>query len=363
MIKRCGFTLIELIITIGMVAFLTISIVMVYLSCFRAFNAGNDRSKIRTQLSQAMEKISRDVYKTKSITVCNATTLTITAGSYSLSNNNLIGPTGAIKATGIQPQSTVVSWGTTPALFVCSNGEVTIDMTAVNNSGTKNSETVHMKTQVRPRNMPVGLVGWWSMNEGSGTSTTADSSGNGYGGTLIASPTWTTDHLSVANKALSFNGTTQYVTTTNLDLNILTFAGWIKRGDKAATCGIATCDRLIGCNGSNGWAVYFQGNTSDKIEFGKVGVWERGSTATITDTAWHHIAVTYNGTTIYFYIDGLLDSTSTYADTFNSSSVTYSIGTIINGYTQFFNGSMDELRVYNRVLSPTEIWHIYRGDS
>ena len=51
-----------------------------------------------------------------------------------------------------------------------------------------------------------GLVGWWKLDDGSGTSA-MDSSGNGNTGTLNNSPTWTTSGMN--GGALTFNGTNQ----------------------------------------------------------------------------------------------------------------------------------------------------------
>src|ERR1019366_5109600 len=57
-------------------------------------------------------------------------------------------------------------------------------------------------------NTTTGLVGWWKLDDGSGTSA-ADSSGTGNTGTLTNGPAWTTGGMN--NGALSFNGTNSYV--------------------------------------------------------------------------------------------------------------------------------------------------------
>jgi hypothetical protein len=76
--------------------------------------------------------------------------------------------------------------------------------------------------------MPVsGLVGWWKLDETSGTSA-ADSSGNGYTGTTSSSTNWTTSGMN--NGALTFNGTTDYVSIpAGLSLGTTyTMSAWVK---------------------------------------------------------------------------------------------------------------------------------------
>ena len=69
--------------------------------------------------------------------------------------------------------------------FSCSGNQVTIDLTALNSG-----QSVCMRSLVSPVNPVVyGLVGWWKLDDASGTSAT-DSSGNGNAGTLTNGPAW-----------------------------------------------------------------------------------------------------------------------------------------------------------------------------
>lgn len=88
--------------------------------------------------------------------------------------------------------------------------------------------SMHLQAQTGP-------VGWWKLDEGTGT-TTADSSGSGNNGTLVNSPAWVSGR--VGPGALSFGGTTSYVNVTNSgNLNNLyqtgmTVTAWIPSGER-----------------------------------------------------------------------------------------------------------------------------------
>ena len=81
-------------------------------------------------------------------------------------------------------------------------------------------------------------------------------------------------------------------------------------------------------------------------------------TSNILDGNWHHLAMTYNGSTKITYVDGSIRSNV-------NQILTGSLGNNQNlligriGSTQFFNGSIDEVIIYNRSLSSKEIWDLY----
>jgi hypothetical protein len=83
-----------------------------------------------------------------------------------------------------------------------------------------------------------------------------------------------------------------------------------------------------------------------------------GST-TIADNAFHHLAVTYDGATLRFYVDGTLrDSVSRSLATQAS---TLCVGGEVNGSScdRWFGGAIDDFRIYNRALSQLEVAALY----
>jgi len=80
----------------------------------------------------------------------------------------------------------------------------------------------------------------------------------------------------------------------------------------------------------------------------------------INISQWYHIVVTKNQNTISFYINGLLDST---ASNTNIPSYTkdFNIGKKANHWDDHWGGKIDDIRIYNRAISETEIQQLYQG--
>ncbi len=72
---------------------------------------------------------------------------------------------------------------------------------------------------------------------------------------------------------------------------------------------------------------------------------------------WHHFAETFDGTTMSLYIDGGLVTSKTSASPSTGTSGSFSIG-LANAV---LNGSIDDVRIYNRALSATEIQTMYNA--
>lgn len=92
-------------------------------------------------------------------------------------------------------------------------------------------------------------------------------------------------------------------------------------------------------------------DTNNLIEF--------TSSIVVNDSTYRHFVLNKTGSDIEFYIDGVLDGT--YTDIVNGDVHNYSdlfFGT--NGlYTNYFSGSLDEIRIYNKALTPTEVNQLY----
>ena len=91
--------------------------------------------------------------------------------------------------------------------------------------------------------------------------------------------------------------------------------------------------------------------TSDLLQAGTLG------TATLTFATYEHIAVVQNvtGGTRLFYIDGVLVNTIGSASFSGAQNGLMRIGNAYGGSSQAWNGALDDLRVYDRILSPNEI--------
>ena len=87
------------------------------------------------------------------------------------------------------------------------------------------------------------------------------------------------------------------------------------------------------------------------------------SSVTVPANQWVHIAVTWNHNTIKFYLNGVLDTSQSYFSyDLNVIDDNCVIGKDAPGATEWFDGNLDEILIYNRALSETEIQTLYNGD-
>lgn len=204
-----------------------------------------------------------------------------------------------------------------------------------------------------------GLVAAYSFNEGSGTTVT-DLSGNGNNG-VINGATWTTGKY---GGALSFNGSSSYVDLGNpasLQLTgSMTWSAWIYAAANPADDGqiVAKSDS------SSGWQFKTSPDTGSHtfgvaVSPGSGSLTQRYSTTIRALNTWYHVAGVYNASagTLNIYVNGVLDngvlSGTIPSSQFNNSAVNVNIGRRTGGF--YFNGIIDEVRIYNRALSLAEI--------
>ena len=197
------------------------------------------------------------------------------------------------------------------------------------------------------------LVGYWKFDEGNGT-TAADSSGNGNDGTLVNGPTWIADGK--YGKALYFDGVDDRVTTISStgSTSAVTVEAWIKEATANSNAGL-----VFDTNWSYG--IWIQ---NSKIQG---GIWNASSyqhtasSQVIPQTGiWYHIAMTYDMTTdhiVRLYVNGTLAANWTAIGPTKIPNKVDVGGRNPNNW--YFNGTIDEVRIYNRALSADEIWNHY----
>ena len=195
-----------------------------------------------------------------------------------------------------------------------------------------------------------GLVGWWMMDEG--TSTIArDFSGNGNNATFSGTPVWSPGKK---GKSLLFNGSNSVTTpdadvldiTTNITLSV-----WYKK-----TVGSGTNKWLVDKgNVNSSYAMFIEGGL--KMRLVKPG----SQDCTVTEPSegvWHHAVATYDGSNMRVYVDGVLLNTCAATGAISTTATGIRIGAFEgNGYA--FNGNIDDVRIYNRVLLPNEVIALY----
>jgi hypothetical protein len=197
-------------------------------------------------------------------------------------------------------------------------------------------------------------VAYWRLDDGSGTTAT-DASGNGYHGTLVnmAESQWVTGQVS---GALRFDGSNDYITAGNTMpyTNIVTVAAWVKPASLAV-------DRQIVSKGYDGVRTQWELKTTSaggQVSFrhwapGEVGV---QSTHSLAAGVWTHLAGTYDGTTWRIYWNGVLDNQNPNTGIIETDGRVMIGAVDINGTAgQFWYGEIDDVRVYDRVLTDDEV--------
>jgi Concanavalin A-like lectin/glucanases superfamily/Chitobiase/beta-hexosaminidase C-terminal domain/Family of unknown function (DUF6298) len=197
-----------------------------------------------------------------------------------------------------------------------------------------------------------GLVAAYGFNEGSGTTVT-DLSGNNNTG-AITGATWTTQGK--FGTALSFNGVNNVVripAAAALNLSAgMTLEAWIK--PTAAQSGWRTIMQrevdayFLNASNSNGPLLPSGGGT-----FNGTVAYVSGSTPNAVNT-WTHVALTYDGTTLRLYVNGVQAASQARTGSVQTNSNPLWIGGN-SPYGEYFQGLIDEVRVYNRALSLAEI--------
>lgn len=200
-----------------------------------------------------------------------------------------------------------------------------------------------------------GLVAAYNFDEGSGTSLT-DRSGTGNTGT-ITGPTW--DVNGKFGKALSFDGVNDYVNiadSNSLDFTTgMTLEAWVKP-TALGTGGNAWRTVLFKQNGSGmTYALYANQNSGRPVGQVNIGS-EKNATGTsqLTLNTWTHLTTTYDGANLRLYVNGTLVSTTAVTGSIPVTTGSLRIGG--NGvWPEWFKGSIDNIRLYNRALSASEI--------
>ncbi|MDY0357972.1 MAG: LamG domain-containing protein, partial [Sedimentisphaerales bacterium] len=181
-----------------------------------------------------------------------------------------------------------------------------------------------------------------------------DGSGHGYNGTVQGSPTY------VAGKdgqAIALDGVRQYVVVESVGITGAaprTIAGWAK----ADTTSITAWGNIFGFTGPTGNGGHFDieavGDSGTNATLGYYGLHRYGWEFNILpiDLEWHHLAASFDGTTVRWYGDGMLVGSDD-VDNVNTPGP-FHVGKRQDNEV-FFPGAVDEVRVYSEALADGEI--------
>ena len=213
-----------------------------------------------------------------------------------------------------------------------------------------------------------GLIAHWKF-DAVGAATARDFIGTAHGtlqngASLSGAPL---PPMTVANAgSLALDGVNDQVAisdTAALDLaTSFSVAAWVKRGS------IDTYDAIYdsGEQANTWWVFIADGSTGKDNQpgFGERGLAEVYATQALTDTNWHHLAFVKNGdgsNNLTFYVDGQASGTAS-VGTVTTPAGDKHIGVLHDGvFAAPFGGNLDDVRVYNRALSATEVQRLAQG--
>ncbi|MCP4610221.1 MAG: LamG domain-containing protein [Planctomycetes bacterium] len=196
------------------------------------------------------------------------------------------------------------------------------------------------------------LVGWWKLDAGQGT-TAVDWSGHDNHGTFAGAPQWVAGQ---DGDALEFDGDSwlEFGTPDSLQLaQAITIACWVNPGNLSGDRGFVALDGSYAFKASG-----------DHLRFTTPGILDHDAFSAILQLdTWQHVAVTFEPeqtSGVIFYLNGSV------SERLDASAVSAGGGPFQianNQWGQFYEGMIDDVRVYNKVLTADEIQQAMRGDT
>jgi Concanavalin A-like lectin/glucanases superfamily len=211
-----------------------------------------------------------------------------------------------------------------------------------------------------------GLIADYQMNEGTGTTMGNATATPGLDGTLVNSPAWVNSPVQFGSNALTFDGVDDQVIALGSPAFEIT-SGTVEATINPST--LNTTNMEIAGYRAGGATRY-----SFHVSNAAIGLWNgttfftwdflgvnAGTPFTIPTGAWTHLSWVTDGTNTTLYVNG--SSVGTLTAPFSSAAgLTFDMGVSKNSGVdaEFFQGSIDEVRVWNTQLTPTQI-NTYMG--
>jgi len=199
------------------------------------------------------------------------------------------------------------------------------------------------------------LICWWKLDEGQGV-TAIDWSGHGNHGTLVNGPKWVPGY---DEGALEMDGSDDCV-------DFGSALGLPYGRSERSICGWGKADSIAdgyrwivsyGSSAAAGQALFLGMNADDLVGGGMYDdVWGYGFWEV---DVWHHICLTYDGSTARLYADGI--EVASEAKEWDLALSSGYIGRQVS-YLEFWDGQVDDVRIYDKVLTPDDIMKVMTGD-
>ncbi len=216
-------------------------------------------------------------------------------------------------------------------------------------------------------------IGWWRFDEDTGT-TAYDASGNSNNGTLTNMDADTDWVAGKRNYALDFDGSNDYTAISddsNLNpTNYISVSAWIKADiDNMGYGGIAGKMDKWATGDKDGWIIRV--DNSDNLEFmtaNNSSPNEHNYNISSYDDTWLHVVGVHDGTNNLLYVNGI--QVSSVAGDYEPSPNPLYVGMYTwgsyadnDGGPYYFNGQIDDFRIFNYALTARQIQELYTGSA
>jgi hypothetical protein len=197
-----------------------------------------------------------------------------------------------------------------------------------------------------------------------------DESGNGNHG-IVSGSIPTTDRYNNANNAYSFDGVDDYIEVAHhqsLNCSTVSISVWFKTNNYLASNGFQP--HLLSKREGSGWGNSFQMYVGiDQSQYSCGANWSISgngwiyytNSAVLNTSNWFNLIYTHDGTNVKLYLNGTLVETivSPGLLTFNTLPLWFGARPNAGSNSQWFNGKLDDIAIWNRVLSDKEVMDVY----
>jgi hypothetical protein len=195
------------------------------------------------------------------------------------------------------------------------------------------------------------LVAYWAFDD-TPTDGALDSSGRGHTAVCMAAcPTLVTGKVGSAYSFAAAQTQALVVPDSTDFRGPVTIAAWVNANPNAGS--LSALAKPVGTATDNSWQLEIEGNGKASFSGGSVHYLE--TPTTVSRQAWHHLAGTWDGTTKILYLDGVAVAQVASTSTYDTQSVFLGVDENSGAPALYWDGLLDELRVYSRVLTPAEI--------
>ncbi len=199
--------------------------------------------------------------------------------------------------------------------------------------------------------LEIGLEAHWEL-EGDAT----DSGPNNYHG-ILTGTTPTKDRFGDGDGALMFDGTKDYINVGNISelgfggVQKYTMAAWVKSQPSGGTIFSKWNFDVMA-----GWFLTVKDNMTVS-SYRHINPWGTTTDETITSNDWQHLMIEFDGTDLNIYINGNLSKSKPYPAHYHDDKTDILFGALHNNnnVTGYFNGVIDDIRIWSRTLTAEEI--------